>query len=160
MGRREFIALMGAPAAWLAVARAQQQALPVVGLVNPATPEAATRYLAAFRKGLSEAGYAEGQNVTVEYHWLEGKYDRLPGVMADLVRRPVAVIATPTSGPATRAAKAATATIPIVFGVAGDPVLPMQQPTKFELVVNVKTAKALGVEIPPALLARADEVIE
>jgi putative tryptophan/tyrosine transport system substrate-binding protein len=78
--------------------------------------------VAAFRKGLQESGYVEGQNVTVEYHWLEGQYDRLSALMADLVRRPVTVIAIPGSGPATRAAKAATATIPIVFGVAGDPV--------------------------------------
>src|SRR5262249_61710805 len=76
----------------------------------------------AFRKGLQESGYVEGQNVTVEYHWLEGQYDRLPALMADLVRRPVTVIAIPGSGPATRVAKAVTATIPIVFGVAGDPV--------------------------------------
>jgi len=78
--------------------------------------------VAAFRKGLQESGYVEGQNVAVEYHWLEGQYDRLPALMADLVRRPVTVIAIPGSGPAMRAAKAATATIPIAFGVAGDPV--------------------------------------
>jgi ABC-type uncharacterized transport system substrate-binding protein len=120
--RRDFITLLGGAAAWPLAARAQQPALPVVAFVNPGTPEAATRYLAAFRKGLGETGYFEGQNVTVEYHWLEGKYDRIPVVIADLVRRPPAVIAIPGSGPATRAAKAATATIPIVFGVAGDPV--------------------------------------
>jgi putative ABC transport system substrate-binding protein len=122
MRRREFITLIGGAAAWPVQARAQQAALPVVGFVNPGTPEAAARHLAAFRKGLAETGYVESQNVMVEYHWLEGKYDRLQAVIADLVRRPVAVIATPGSGPATRAAKAATATIPIVFGVAGDPV--------------------------------------
>jgi putative ABC transport system substrate-binding protein len=123
MRRREFITLLGgAAASWPFVARAQQAAPPVVGFVNPGTPEAAARYLAAFRKGLGETGYVEGQNVMVEYHWLEGKYDRVQAVIAGLVRRPVAVIAIPGSGPATRAAKAATATIPIVFGVAGDPV--------------------------------------
>jgi putative ABC transport system substrate-binding protein len=123
MRRREFISVIGgAAAAWPLLARAQQAALPVVGFVNPGTPEAAARYLAAFRKGLGESGYVESQNVTVEYHWLEGKYDRLPAVIADLVRRPPAVIAIPGFGPATRVAKAATATIPIVFGVAGDPV--------------------------------------
>jgi putative ABC transport system substrate-binding protein len=124
--RRELITLLGAAAAssvsWPVATRAQQAALPVVGFVNPGTPEAAARYLAAFRKGLGQTGYVEGQNVMVEYHWLEGKYDRLQAVIAGLVRRPVAVIAIPGSGPATRAAKAATATIPIVFGVAGDPV--------------------------------------
>jgi len=94
----------------------------VVVFLHPGASEVGARDVAAFRKGLQESGYVEGQNVTIEYQWLEGQYDRLPAVMGDLVRRPVAVIAIPGSGPATRAAKAATATIPIVFGVAGDPV--------------------------------------
>jgi putative ABC transport system substrate-binding protein len=101
---------------------AQQSAMPVVGFIHPSSPEAAARYAAAFRKGLNEAGYVEGQNVSVEYHWLEGQYDRLPALTAELVRRRVTVIATPGSNPATFAAKAATATIPIVFGVGEDPV--------------------------------------
>ena len=84
--------------------------------------DTSARHVAAFRKGLNETGYVEGQNVTVEYHWLEGQYDRLPPLMADLVRRRVAVIATPGSNPAALAAKAATTTIPIVFGVGEDPV--------------------------------------
>jgi putative ABC transport system substrate-binding protein len=102
--------------------RAQQPALPVVGFVNGGSANAAARNMTAFRKGLNETGYVEGQNVTVEYHWLEGQYNRLPALLADLVRRQVAVIATPASVPAARAAKAATATIPIVFGVGEDPV--------------------------------------
>ena len=96
--------------------------MPVVGFIETGRPMATTRFAAAFRKGLNETGYVEGQNVTVEYHWLEGQYDRLPALMADLVRRQVAVIATPGSLPAALAAKAATATIPIVFAVGEDPV--------------------------------------
>jgi len=123
MRRREFITLLGsAAAAWPLAARAQQPSTPVVVFLHPGASEVGARDVAAFRKGLQESGYVEGQNVTIEYQWLEGQYDRLPEVMGDLVRRPVAVIAIPGSGPATRAAKAATATIPIVFGVAGDPV--------------------------------------
>ncbi len=118
MRRREFISLLsGAAAVWPLAARAQQPAMPVIVFLHPGTSEIGGRDVAAFRKGLQETGYIEGQNVTVEYHWLEGQYGRLPAVMGDVIRRPVAVIAIPGSVVAARSAKAATTTTPIVFQI-------------------------------------------
>src|SRR5262249_24011532 len=149
MRRREILGMIGGAAAWPFTAHAQQQAIPVVGFLSARSPGEAATDLAAFRHGLGQAGYYEGKNVTIEYHWAEGHYDRLPTMAAELVARQVAVIAAVGGEPSGLAAKAATSTIPIVCTLGGDAinaglVTQLNRPGG-----NITGVTIVGVEIAP-----------
>src|SRR6516162_9580462 len=123
MRRRDFIKVtVGSAAAWPLAARAQLSAMPVVGYLGSTSPEMSAKRLAAFRKGLHDAGFEEGRNVTIEFRWANGREERMPELVADLIRRGVAVIVAPASTAGALAAKAATRTIPIVFATGSDPI--------------------------------------
>jgi putative ABC transport system substrate-binding protein len=158
MERRKFITILGGTAAtWPLAARAQQSAVPVVGFLNSRAPEGNEAILVAFRQGLKEAGYVEGQNVTVEYRWADNQYDRVPVLVADLVSRQVAVIV--SNGPPIAAAKAATSTIPIVFAVGFDPLAYGLVNSLSRPAGNLTGVSILDVEIGPKRLELLHELI-
>jgi putative ABC transport system substrate-binding protein len=155
--RREFITLLGT-AVWPLGANAQQAVMPVVGILHSASREPIAKFMDAFRLGLAEGGYAEGQNVAIDYRWAEGQFDRLPAFAADLVRRQVTVIVA-MGMPAPAVAKASTQTIPIVFTIASDPVKLGLVTNLSRPVGNLTGATALSVELGPKQLEFLHELL-
>jgi ABC transporter substrate binding protein len=159
MRRREFITLLGGAATWPFAARAQQPAMPVIGFMSARSPEDSEHLLAAFRRGLGESGFIEGRNVAVEYRWARGDYARLPALAAELVNRRVAVLLGVGGDASARAAKAATSTIPIVFGMGSDPVAAGMVASLNRPGSNVTGVSVLTNEMEPKRLGLLHELV-
>jgi putative ABC transport system substrate-binding protein len=152
MRRREVITLLACTATWPLAARAQQPAMPVIGFLGSASSDLWANYVRAFQQGLGETGYFEDRNVAIEYRWTEGQNERMSGLIADLLHRPVNVIAVPGSTPAALAAKGASTTVPIVFAIAADPVQLGLVASLSRPGGNVTGVVTLNVEIAPKRL--------
>src|SRR5262245_22229266 len=159
MRRREFLGAIGSVAAWPLAARAQQAAVPVIGLLDSAAPDADGNLFRAFRQGLNEMGFVEGRNVTIEYRWSDGQYDRVPQLAADLVRRQVAVLTTLDGSPSALAAKSATDVIPVVFRIGADPVALGLVESLNRPGGNVTGVTSLTVEVAPKRLEVLRELV-